>query len=165
MGLVLDGLAREENTISSFGWVCVSSCQAAHRPTMHCSLNGHESQAHTLCGGVCVRLYCASVFVCLGKYEWALQFLVCVYVWVIMPDLIVLKSWRRACVCVRACVRLQGSSPQLENRVGSSDYYHLLFTSALIAELILFNPQFADYLPSSPPSFLFVILLIGLLYE
>lgn len=42
------------------------------------------------------------------------------------------------------CVYVYESSPQLENRVGGSDYYHHLFTYELIAELISFDPPFAD---------------------
>lgn len=58
MGSVLDGLStREENTIGSFGWLWFSSCQAAHRPTMHRSLNGHNSLINeSVC--LCVSLYC-----------------------------------------------------------------------------------------------------------
>ena len=75
------------------------------------------------------------------------------------------------CVCVCACVCVcvfaseDPASSQLENRVGSSDYYHHLFTSELIAELISLGSQFADYScsPSRPP--LSFTLLIGLLYE
>lgn len=112
---------------------------------METTLHNWESDCASVhCVSICRVMCVYYVLFCLGKYERASQLRV--WVFVIMPDLIVLKSWRRQCVCVCVCLWiLHECSPQLENRVGSSDYYHHLFTCELIAELISFDPLFADY--------------------
>lgn len=112
-----------------------------------------------LCVFVCVYVsVCICVSVCVYVF-------VCVYISVCICVSVCVFVFLCVCFCVCVCVcASEDPVPQLENQVGSSDYHHL-FTSELIAELISFNPQLADYSSSPSHSFLLVMLLIGLLHE